>query len=197
MATPADPAAQPGPSPAQSDPLAQQAKKTKIWMIVAIVLGLVAIGLGIWAVTTNSDLDNANAEVKKQKVLIVNATKDVKSEQKTAEKIEKAQLAEYKRTRHVLNKTKKTVAQQQANIAKQKQDVVQAQSQLDNANTQNEKLQAEVNLAKQQLQVAQACSSGTISAIDSVFTAPTAKAGIARLNHDLAALSKDCNQTVG
>lgn len=193
MATPATPAAQ----PPQPDPVEQQAKKTKIWIIVAVILGLIAIGLGIWAVTTNSDLDNANAEIKKQKVLIVRASSDVRSEQKTAEKIEAAELAEYKRTRRVLNKSKKTVAQQQKNIQQQKQDVVQAQDQLDNANTENEKLQAEVNLAKQQLQVAQACASGTISAIDSVFTAPSAKAGVARLNNDLAALSKDCNQTVG
>ena len=46
MSTPASPT-----SPAAgSDP----AKKAKIWMIVAIVLGLIAIGLAIWAVTTNS-----------------------------------------------------------------------------------------------------------------------------------------------
>jgi len=189
MSTPASPT-----SPAAgSDP----AKKAKIWMIVAIVLGLIAIGLAIWAVTTNSDLDDANAKVKTQQAAIANADSDVKAEEKNAEKIEAAELAEYKRTRHVLNKSKKTVAQQQKNIAKQKQDVVQAQSDLDNANTENARLKAEVNLTKQQLQVAQACQSGTISAIDSVFSAPNAKAGIARLNNDLADLSKDCNQTVG
>lgn len=185
------------PAPAAPSPNADQAKKTRIWMIAAIVLGLIAIGLGIWAITTNSDLDSANAKIKTQQTAIANATKDVKSEESTAGKIEAAELAEYKRTRHVLNKSKKTVAQQQQNIAKQKQDVVQAQSQLDNATTENQKLQAEVNLTKQQLQVAQACQSGTISAIDSVFSAPTAKAGIARLNNDLADLSKDCQQTVG
>ena len=37
------------------------------WIVIAVICALAAIGLGIWAFTTKSDLDDANATIAKQK----------------------------------------------------------------------------------------------------------------------------------
>lgn len=189
MATPPNPAAQPSYPPSAPTP---EAKKPTLWIVIAAVAVVVAIGLAIWASSLSSDLDTANAKVKKQSATLAAAGANAK----TAEQIEQAQIAEYQHTRRVLSRSKNTVAQQRVRIAKEKADVRAAQQQIDEAGTREAKLTAQLNLVQQQLDVAQACSSGTISAIDSAFAAPTAKAGINRLNSELASLSKDCDENV-
>jgi cytoskeletal protein RodZ len=192
MATPASPAPQPG----ETTPT----KKPTALIVAVVILGLAVIGLAIWGFSTKSDLDSANKKVKAQastiqKQDVVIAATDAR--EKTDVAIEDQEVAKFARTKHKLKHVAKTAAQQKSEIATQKAQVVTAQQQLADANTQNQKLAAEANLAKQQLDVAHACMSGTISAIDSVFAAPSAKAGVARLNRDLADLSADCKESVG
>jgi hypothetical protein len=197
MATPQNPAAQPGSPSAAPTP---EAKKPTLWIVLAAVAALAAIGFAIWGFSTKSDLDTANAKIAKQDTRLAKQHASIAAagaNAKTAEKIEQAQIAEYQHTRRVLSRTKNTVAQQRVRIAKEKEDVRAAQQQVDEAGTREAKLQANLNLVQQQLDVAQACSKGTISAIDSAFAAPTAKAGINRLNAELAALSKDCDENIG
>jgi hypothetical protein len=192
--TPGQPATPDGaPAPAADAP----SERPTGWIIAVVILALIAIGLGVWAITTNSDLDSANKKVAQQKAVIATGSKDIRAEAKNAKFVEDKELVEYRRTRQVLRKNQKTVAQQKVNIAKQKRDVATAQTQLDDASTQQQKTEAKLNLTEQKLQVAQACQAGTVSAIDSVFAAPNAKVAIHRLNLELASLSKDCGQTVG
>jgi membrane protein involved in colicin uptake len=197
---------------------AAPASKPTLWIVIAAVSVVVAIGLLVWALSVDSDLDTANDHIEngaaalavqqatiakqketiaQQKTAIATADSDTTAEAKSASKIEKAQIAEYNRTRRLLSKTKRTVASQQKQIAKEQSDVRDAQQQVDEAETRNAKLAAEANLAKQKLDVALACQRGTIDAIDSVFSAPTAKAGVNRLTSELSDLAKDCHTTVG
>ena len=55
-------------TPAGGSPAGDQSRDSRatMWMIIAGVLALVAIGLGIWAFTTKSDLDDANATIDQQ-----------------------------------------------------------------------------------------------------------------------------------
>ncbi len=175
-------------------------KSSTAWIIAFSVAVLIAIGFAVWGFTTNSDLDKANRTIKTQNATITTQQAAIAAasvKEKTAVGIEDQQVKEYSRTRKKLSGAKLSEAQQKQEIATQKAQVVTAQQQLAAANTQQQKLVAEANLAKQQLDVAQACTRGTIRAIDSVFTAGSAQQGIDRLNRDLAKLSQDCNETVG
>lgn len=168
-------------------------KKPVAWIVATAVLAVAVIGLAVWGFSTKSDLDSANTKLANQEAAIAAAGKV----EQTQAKIERQQVLAYSRIRRKLKGAKRTARQQRADIATQKSQVVTAQQQLDSAKSRDARLAAQANLAKQQLDVAQACMSGTISAIDSVFAAPNAKAGVNRLNHDLAALSADCKESVG
>jgi chromosome segregation ATPase len=111
--------------------------------------------------------------------------------------VEDREIKDYERIRRRLVREKRTAAQQRREISTQKAQAQTAQNELNAATTRDARLVAEANLLKEQLDVAQACTNGTISAIDNVFSATSATAGVKRLNSDLNALSADCKETVG
>ena len=43
-----------------------QGRPPTVWIVLTAVFALAAIGLGIWAFTTKSDLDDANATIDQQ-----------------------------------------------------------------------------------------------------------------------------------
>jgi septal ring factor EnvC (AmiA/AmiB activator) len=191
MSTPAAPAPQPGaPSPAP-------AKKPTAWIVATAVLAVVAVGFAVWAFTTKSDLDKANDKVAQQQKALAASGSQAKEAANAATKLEDAQVAEYNRVRRKLKATVKTSKARRTEIDVAQAKLRAAQQQVDEATTREDKLQAQLATVNGQLAVAQACNRGTVAAIDSVFSAPSVTAGIARLNHDLAQLSSDCQETVG
>jgi hypothetical protein len=181
------------PSSAGQPPGGARAGKPTVWIVIAAVAVLAAIGLGIWGLTTKSDLDDANKTIKNQKAAIAVAG----GKEREALVVEDRQIKDYERIRRTLVREKRTGAQQRREISTQKAQAQTAQNELNAATTRDARLVAETNLLKEQLDVAQACTNGTISAIDNVFSATSATAGVKRLNSDLNALSADCKQTVG
>jgi hypothetical protein len=181
------------PPSAGRPPGSAPAGKPIVWIVIAAVAVLVAIGLGIWALTTKSDLDSADKTIKEQKAAIAVAG----GKEQAAVVVEDREIKDYERIRRRLVREKRTAAQQRREISTQKAQAQTAQNELNAATTRDARLVAEANLLKEQLDVAQACTNGTISAIDNVFSATSATAGVKRLNSDLNALSADCKETVG
>jgi len=181
------------PSSAGQPPDSARAGKPTVWIVIAAVAVLAAIGLGIWGLTTKSDLDDANETIKNQKAAIAVAG----GKEQAAVVVAARAMNDYARIRRRLVGEKRTAAQQRREISTQKAQAQTAQEELNAATTRDERLVARSNLLKEQLDVAQACTNGTITAIDNVFSADSATAGVKRLNKDLEALSADCKVNVG
>ena len=52
-----------------------------VWIAIAAVCALAAIGLGIWAFTTKSDLDDANATIDSQEQQLASGRQTARAEE--------------------------------------------------------------------------------------------------------------------
>ena len=94
MSTPEDAA----PPSAGRPPGSAPAGKPTVWIVIAAVAVLVAIGLGVWALTTKSDLDSANETIKNQKAAIAIAS----GKEQAAVVVEDREIKDYARIRRRL-----------------------------------------------------------------------------------------------
>ena len=91
------------PSAGQAPGSAPDGKPT-VWIVIAAIAVLVAIGLGVWALTTKSDLDSANETIKKQKAAIAVAS----GKEQAAVVVEDTEIKDYARIRRRLVGEKRT-----------------------------------------------------------------------------------------
>jgi hypothetical protein len=163
-------------------------------MIISGVLALVAIGLAIWAFTTKSDLDDANAEL--------DATQQERaSEQQTAQSEEQRLTAFGDRERAAFRRVKRRFIREEAQarrlratIEKESSELDQARNQASAAESGEQKEAAELKAARQQAQLASVCVQGAVNALDKFFNAASAKAGANAAVAELESIQDQCKK---
>jgi hypothetical protein len=163
-------------------------------MIIAGVLALVAIGLGIWAFTTKSDLDDANDQLDAQK-------QAQSSEQQAAQSQEQRLTAFGDRERAAFERVKRRFIREEAQarnlkgtIQKESSELDQARDQAVAAESEDQKAAARLKVVQQQAQLASVCVQGAVSAIDKFFNAASAKAGANAAIAELESIQDQCNK---
>jgi chromosome segregation ATPase len=173
-------------TPSDSDPreAARSAshKRPWGWITVAGLLAAGVVGLGIYAVNLNSDLDDANAKVASQQ-------KQIDEAQDTGAGV----VAAAKKTYDDLS-TKLGAAQQDASQA-----VEQASGKLDEAEQAAadakgtaEELQKEAVAARAKANAAATCAQSFLSAFRGVFSGSTLREGVQAAVTELQALQPQC-----
>ena len=167
--------------PRGADPPASH-KRPWGWITIAGLLAAAVIGLAIYAVNLNSDLDDANAKIASQQAQIDKA-------QDTG-----AGVAAAAKTAYDALSTKLGAAQEDASQA-----VEQASGKLDEAEQAAadakgtaEELQTEVDAAKAKAEAAATCAQSFLSAFRGVFSAPTLNEGVQATVEELQALEPQC-----
>jgi hypothetical protein len=154
---------------------------------VAGLLAAAVVGLGIYAVNLNSDLDDANAKVASQQ-------EQIDKGQDTGAGVAAAAKAAYDDL-----STKLGAAQQDASQA-----VEQASGKLDQAEQAAaeakgtaEELQKEADAAKAKAEAAATCAQSFPSAFSGVFSGSTLSEGVQATVEELQALQPQCASALG
>jgi hypothetical protein len=163
-------------------------------MIVSGVLALVAIGLGIWAFTTKSDLDDANATIDQQKQQGASAQRTAKAEEQRLQAFGDRERAAFRRVKRRFIGEQGEARNLKATIQKEAADLDQARNEASSAEGQAQKEKAALNSARQSAQLASVCVQGAVSAIDKFFNAASAKAGANAAVAELESIQDQCNK---
>lgn len=171
-------------------------KRLAVAIVLAAVFALAAVGLGIWALTTKSDLDDARATIDRQKIELAQQQATAANTQARQEKFGKAVSRQYAKTRDKLYRSRNTTAQLVRDVNKQKAQYTKAQSQVAAANSATGRLQAQLEAARQQQDLSAACARGALDSIDLFFTAASPKSGARAAVRQLNALDNQCSAAV-
>jgi chromosome segregation ATPase len=181
---------------AMSDPYAQPRHPTRKWIVATVVLLLVAIGLGVWAFSLRSDVDDKDAQIAAQQQqleqqqgvagnvqdaaagLAADAQQAFDELGKQIDELEGAAAAGQEETQAAIDE-----AEQAAEDAKARAD--SAQDEVDEAN-------ARADEATANAEAAGACARGYLSAIGSAFDAASVSEGVTQAMTEIETLNTSC-----
>lgn len=172
--------------PDPQDPVAQEHKKTKLWMVATGVLAIAVIGLLIWGRSTKSDLDKANDAAAGQ--------------QKQAGQVEagdSASLAAAKR-RHAqlvrgLQAEQLKASDISAEADRDKGQIEEADNATKQANGNAEKADAELQSAQATQKAAATCAKGSLVALGQLLNASNSQEGSQKASETLDATQSACD----
>jgi hypothetical protein len=163
-------------------------------MIISGVLALVAIGLGIWAFTTKSDLDDANATIDEQQQQGASERQTARAEERRLQSFGARERAAFRRVKRRFIRKQAEVRNLKATVQKEAADLDQARNEASAAESQSQKEKAALNSARQSAQLASVCVQGAVSALDKFFNAASAKAGANAAVAELESIQDQCNK---
>jgi hypothetical protein len=146
-------------------------------MVISGVLALIAIGLGIWAFTTKSDLDDANATIDKQERQLASEEQTAQGEEARLRAFGERERAAFRRVRRRFIREEAEARNLKVTISKEAAELEQARNEASAAESQDQKDQAALKQARQEARLSTACVKGAVNAFDRFFNASSARAG--------------------
>ena len=180
-------------------------------MWVSIVLGVVAVGLLIWALSTKSDLDDANAQLDKSKETgsaVVEGGKQAYDDVTQELGVQSEDLAA---TEEELKNSEQDVAQaeedaqaaqKEADKAKSEAEKAQsetdkAKAEADQANAEADKSKAEAQAADSKSAIAADCAKAYVSAFGRLFEGESVKSQAEVVKKELQSITATCKTAFG
>jgi hypothetical protein len=163
-------------------------------MVISGILALVAIGLGVWAFTTKSDLDDANATIDSQKQQRASQEQTAQSEEARLAAFGKRERAAFRRVKRRFIREKAQEGRLRGTINKEAAELEQSRNEASAAEGQDQKDKAALAVAQHEARLAAVCVQGAVSAIDRFFSAATARAGANAAVAELQSIQDQCNQ---
>jgi hypothetical protein len=155
------------------------------WIAVAGILGAAALGLGIWAIQLNSDLDDANRTVATQEQQITEA------QERGGDLVQSAKQA-FDDLSNELGASQADLESTQAELDDATESADQAAQQAAQAADETEQLQSELDGAEAKAQGAAACTRSVVAALGGIFEGETLQAGVEAAAADVRALQPEC-----
>lgn len=190
----ASPAGDDPSPPSDSDGGGARDSRATTWMVISGILALVAIGLGVWAFTTKSDLDDANATIDNQKQQRASQEQTAQSEEARLAAFGKRERAAFRRVKRRFIREEAQERRLRGTINKEAAELEQSRNEASAAEGQGQKDKAALAVAQQEAQLAAVCVQGAVSAIDRFFSAATARAGANAAVAELQSIQDQCNQ---
>jgi septal ring factor EnvC (AmiA/AmiB activator) len=149
--------------------------KPTLWIVLAGVLALAAVGLAIWAMTLKSDLNDAEDTVDQQSAQIAAQEQEV-AEAKDA-------------GAELVDDAKQAFADVSAQLDKAGDAAADAEGQANEVSAELEELEASANAAK-------GCAQSVIGAFGQVFDAPTVQEGVDQAVAQLEQIESPCQSAL-
>ena len=182
---------------------ASQKKRRSPWLWVSIVLALACIGLLVWGINTQSDLDDANTQIDHlQNQLGASAVTGtaVAASYKDAYSDLEQQMgsanADLSSTESQLEDAQKATDKANEDAAKAKDKAGKAQNETDKANAQAEQANAEAEAAQEQAKVTTQCSQALLTSVGAVLQADDPKAEAENQKKELEGIAADCKKAL-
>ena len=169
------------------------------WIWVSLVLGVVAVGLLVWALSTQSDLNDSQKEAdelqsqadegKKTGSAVLTAGKAAYDDQ--AEELG-ATDEDLDATEKELEDAEKKAAKAEQDAAAAEQDAAQADSEAEKAQAETEKAEAEAEAADSKATVVADCAKAYISALGMLFEGDSVSAQAEVVKQQLESITATC-----
>jgi chromosome segregation ATPase len=195
----------PGVDTADRDALDDQEpkKRRNPWIWVSVVLGLVAVGLLVWALTTKSDLDNAEQEADAAQAQVEQGKKTGgavlvggKAAYDDVTQELGARTDDLAATEKDLQKAQKNADQAEQNAKAAEQDAAQADNEADKAKAETDKAQAETEAAESKAAITADCAKAYVSALGMLFEGESVKAQAQAVKQQLKSISATCKASL-
>lgn len=186
-------------------PGAQDGKRPAptVWIVTAGVCAALAIGFAIWAFTLKSDRDDTQSQLTAAQSETAREQSALSEEERSAAETEAKEKAfgtkfknRYNAVRDRFIAEEKQADDLKDEVAREKQELAQAQSAEKQAQGQDASLQAQLKTADSRLDLAAACARGSVAALDEFLAAPTVRAGADKALKRLEDLQDQCNEVV-
>jgi hypothetical protein len=158
------------------------------WRWISIVLAIAVVGLLIWGLRTNSDLNGAqddNAALKSFSASAKSAYDDV-SEQLGATS---SDLAE---SEQQVDEAKADASQAEKDAAAAKEAAAKAESDQAKADAEAEQARADAEAADSKAKIAAGCAKAYVSAFGGLFEGDESSGGAEKAGQELEAVTADC-----
>src|SRR3954462_12395676 len=196
---PADDA--PPGSAADIPPAGEQPKKHhNVWLWASIALAVAVVGLLVWGLNKQSDLNPAN-EKAAQAEAQANQQQDngsaIVAAAKSAYDGLKQQLGatndDLAQTQDDLDQAQKDADQAQKDGDQAKQDAAESKSETDKVNAQADEAKAEADAARSKAAIVADCAQAYVSAFGKLLDG----SGVDQLKHDIQGVTADCKGALG
>ena len=191
----------PGPPDEQSAQQSSPKRGARAWIVATIVLAVVAVGLGAWALSLRSDVDDKDAEIAAQQQQLEEQKGVANDIREAAGGIAQDVQQGMRDLAHQLEEVQGTATatqeQTQQAIDRAETAAANAQAQVKDAGSELDRARAQADEAGAKAEAAAACARGYISAIAGAFDAPSLSDGVAQAKSAVQALAGSCSDTLG
>jgi chromosome segregation ATPase len=160
-----------------------------VWIALTILFALAAIGLAIWGFSKKSDLDDTKDKLAQQE-------QQAGQTESADVALDDAEKARYRAVRRRLIAARHQERDLNAQVHTERAQYDQAKTDLANANTEEERQQAQLNVLTQRHELAAACARGAVASYDDLIEATTASAGAKKAIGTLQGLQSDCDDVI-
>jgi hypothetical protein len=161
-------------------------------MVVAGVCAVAAIGFAVWAFTTKSDLDDANATIDRQREALSAARRTARAQEQRLGAFGRRERAAYRRVRGRLVREDADAADLQKRVKTEASQLEQARTDVSNARSQDEKDAARLKQEGARARLAIACSASAVDALQRFFDSASAREGARKAVAQLRATQQEC-----
>ena len=170
----------------------QQGGRPTGWIVIAAICALAAIGLGIWAFTTKSDLDDANATIEQQKTELAAQQGEAAQTERRLQAFGARERAAFRRVKRRFIREEAQARNLRQTIKKEAAEVETARGQTAAAQGKDQKQKAALAQARQENQLSAACVQGAVNSLDRFFNASSARAGAKAAVAELESIQDQC-----
>jgi chromosome segregation ATPase len=174
------------------------------WIVATAIFAIATVGLGIYALTTKSDLDDSDTTVARQNKELAAARRQLAGQEQKAASTEAKETAfgrraerAYRRVRRRLISAKREDVNLEGQISREVSELRSARAQVEQADNATEKADAQLKASQQETDVAAACARGTLDSINKFFGAASATVGANRAMRQLERLQPLCQKAAG
>jgi multidrug resistance efflux pump len=165
--TPPNDTAPDGAPVGSSAETAHKQKRPIVWMIIAGVAILAAIGLGIWALKVNSDLNSTQSDLEAAEAQVAAQTEAATAAANELEKINSDNEI-YVVSNEDVAAAEKAVADANAAVAEANANVSAAQDEASKLRAELEQARAERELARAERQQSRICARGSLGVLSKI-----------------------------
>ena len=179
----------------------EQRHPTRKWIVATVVLLVAVVGLGAYAYSLRSDVDDKDAQIAEQQ-------QQLEEQQGVADDVQDAaaSLAEDAQQAfgelgdqidEIEAQAEATQEETQQTIEDAEQAAADAQARADSAQDDVEEANARADEAEAQAEAAGACARGYLAAIGGAFDAPSVSEGVSQAKSEIEELNASCKDALG
>lgn len=191
-----------GAPPAAAAPpgaTAPSAKRRNPWIWACGALVLAAVGLLIWGLTTQADLDSSQDEVSDLQAQVRDESAESEAAKDVADELAQdlgASNEDLAATEQQLSEAEQSAQQAEDTAAAAKKDVEQAQDATAKAEAEAKEAKAEAEAVQTRGEIAGDCARAYVTAFGSLFEGESVKSQAAAVREELQGISAKCQSAL-